>query len=562
MMLREIYVKNYILVPELRLKFPEGMTVISGETGAGKSILVGSIGLIFAESASGLEAWDKTRPIYLEAVFGINSDPNLREYLAQINAESDADLILAREISVAGKSSYFIGGRRVTATVIKALKGLLVDFHHQRDQQKLLSGAYQLEVLDRFGDAQGLREDFSRRFREIKKERQTLQVMLSKQEEQKQKLELYRYQYEELQKAEIKCGEDQALQKEYELLTHSVSITELVQNMNQELFEDEHSVLDKLAHYNSHLQEYRDLNDSLGNAAESLLEALESLKSSSEFISGLLNSLSYDPERLARVEARLDLINELLHKHRVKTVDELQQLFLLREQELKDAEDFEQAIELSRRRLEQSLLELQDCASKLSKTRTKAAKELAEELQISIRKLALKDARFQIEIDKIRKSQNLNADPLSAYAESGQDSVNFMFSANPGTTLKALTAVASGGEMSRILLGIKEVLASREAPRLLVLDEIDSGIGGKTAESVAACISEIAKRHPVLCITHLAQIAAQADTHIAVEKNSDKKTTVTLRMLDAEDRTKELARMLSGKLTDASLKHAEELRQD
>jgi len=182
-------------------------------------------------------------------------------------------------------------------------------------------------------------------------------------------------------------------------------------------------------------------------------------------------------------------------------------------------------------------------------------------LQSSIRKLAIKDARLQIEIDKISKPENIPIDPVSAFSESGQDTVEIKFSANPGSSPKALSAVASGGEMSRILLGIKEVLVAREAPRLLILDEIDAGIGGKTAESVANCLAKITERHPVLCITHLAQIAAQADTHIAVEKNSSAKTTVALRVLNKEERTRELARMLSGKLTDAALRHAEELRK-
>jgi DNA repair protein RecN (Recombination protein N) len=561
-MLRELYINNYLLVPELRLSLGDGMTVITGETGAGKSILAGSIGLIFGDSALGLEAWDKARPIYLEAVFAVADSQDLQEKLHEINAENDAELILAREISIAGKSSYYIGGRRVAAAVMKSLRVLLVDFHHQRDQQKILSPSHQLEILDRFADTQAQRDDFAQGFKEIKRLRQLLEEKERMQEEQRQRLELFRYQYDELQKAELKPGEDLALQKEYELLSHSVGILELGQSINQDLFADEDSVFDRLAHYNSKLQEYRSLNDNLGNAAESLLEAMESLRSVSEHLDGLMDTLSYDPARLTQLESRLDEINALLYKHKVKTVDDLQQLVIDREQELQRAESFDLEIADIRSQLKQGLQDLQKAAESLSNKRRKAAKELAARLQTSIRQIAMKDARFQIEIDKFRKTQNIQTDLLSAYSESGQDSVNFLFSANTGMSLNALSAVASGGEMSRILLGVKEVLADKESPRLVILDEIDSGIGGKTAESVARCIMKIAKKHPILCISHLAQIAAGADTHIAVEKSSDDKAVVSLRILDAEQRTRELARMLSGKITDASLKHAEELISD
>lgn len=560
-MLSEIYIKNYLLVPELRLPFERGLCVLTGETGAGKSIIVGSIGLIFGESAAGLEAYDKNKPIYLEATFSPSPDKELQSYLQQINAESNDELILAREISVSGKSSYYIGGRKVNAAVMKGLKTLLIDFHHQRDQQKLLSGAYQLEILDRFAETVQRREDYTAAFRKLKKLQRDLDDMIQKQERQKQQLELYRYQYEELENAQLKSHEDALLQQEYELLSHSLEILELSQSLNQLSFESENSIFNQLSHFNTQLQRFKQLNPALDNAAEALLEAMEALRSVSSHLADVSDSLSYDPSRLAELEQRLDLINALLHKHKAKSVDELQQLFQQRAEELNAAQDFDQQLQMLSKQMDTDLQELLNKADLLSSQRKKAAQKLAQELQSSIRRLGIKEARLQIEIDKISPAENIQSDPFSALTESGQDKVEIRFSANPGSSLKALSAVASGGEISRILLGIKEVLVAREAPRLLILDEIDAGIGGKTAEMVAECIAKIALKHPVLCITHLAQIAAQADRHIAVEKHSDEKTTVTLRVLDREERIRELARMLSGKLTDAALRHAQELRK-
>ena len=560
-MLREIYIKNYILVPELRLQFEAGLTVISGETGAGKSIIVGSIDLIFGESASDLEPFDVNEPIYLEATFLPAADPELIDYLQELNAPCEEELILAREISVKGKSTYYIGGRRVNAAVVKGLKELLIDFHHQRDQQKLLSNSYQLCLLDRYADTIGLRDTFTQSFREIKSQRQTLQEMIRRQNEQKQKLELYRYQHEELQKAALKTGEDTLLEQEFELQNHSLDILELIQSMKHTTFEKEDSILDQLCTYSNRLQSFKTLNPALENADKALMEALEALRTVSSSVSEIGDSLAYDPVRLSAIGSRLDAINELLYKHKVKTVEELQQLFQKRKQEILALEDFDKSIKELSDKVDRETKELIRLADLLSDKRQKASVKLAQELEGSIRLLAMNDAKLQIEIDKKPQLENLQSDPLSAFTESGQDRMEILFSANPGSSLKALAAVVSGGELSRILLGIKEVLVAREAPRLLILDEIDAGIGGKAAESVAACIGKIACRHPVVCITHLAQIAAQADTHIAVTKFGDAKTTVTLRVLNKEERTKELARMLSGKLTDAALRHAEELRK-
>jgi DNA repair protein RecN (Recombination protein N) len=560
-MLSEIYIKNYILLPELRLQIGAGLTVISGETGAGKSIIVGSIGLIFGESAMGLEAYDVSQPIYLEATFLPTADPELNDYLQEINTPPEDELILAREISVAGKSAYYIGGRKVTAAVMKGLKALLIDFHHQRDQQKMLSNSHQLYLLDRYADTIKLRDSFTQSFREIKAQRQTLQDMIRRQNEQKQKLELYRYQHEELEKAALETGEDTLLEQEYELQNNSLDILELSQSMKQETFEKEDSIFDQLSLYSNRLQSFKTLNPALNNAAQALVEAMEALRCVSSSLSEIGDSLAYNPARLSAIESRLNAINELLHKHKVKNVKELQELFQSRRQEILALEDFDKSIQELSDKVEKEVKELVKLADLLSDKRQKAAVKLAQELQNSIRQLAMKDARLQIDIDKKPQQEILQSDSLSAFTESGQDRMEILFSANPGSSLKALATVASGGELSRILLGIKEVLVAREAPRLLILDEIDAGIGGKTAESVAACIGKIACRHPVFCITHLAQIAAQADTHIAVTKNSDIKTTVTLTVLSKAERTRELARMLSGKITEASLRHAEELRK-
>jgi len=559
-MLSEIYIKNYILVPELRMKFGPGLTVISGETGAGKSILVGSVALIFGDSATGLEAFDPAQPIYLEACFLPAMDQDLQDYLAEISAPNDDELVLAREISAGGKSSYYIGGRKVSAQVIKKLRTMLLDFHHQRDQQKLLNSQYQLEILDRYAGTVEICKEFGLAYREIRRKQQLLDDMLRQEEKNRQMIDLYQYQFDELEKAELKTGEDIHLQQEYELQSHSKEILDLAHGMNTGLFEADNSIFDRLGSFQAQLDRYRNLNQHIEEACSSLFEAREALRVTSSALSALLDTMTFDPSRLDRISNRLDLINSLLHKHKAQNVEELLQLFRSREKEIADADDFRQQISQLQLELDEDAKVLAVKADELSELRSKASIRLAAELQHSIRHLALEHARVQIEIDKKANTENVMSAGISAYTESGQDAVEILFSANPGSRIKPLAKVASGGELSRILLGIKQVLARGMLPKLLILDEIDAGVGGQTAELMAAAISEIARLHPVLCITHLAQIAAYANTHIAVEKVSGDKTCVSLRVLNSEERTRELARMLSGHITEHALKHADELR--
>ncbi|HRX76232.1 MAG TPA: DNA repair protein RecN, partial [Candidatus Cloacimonadota bacterium] len=399
-MLAEIYIRNYILVPELRIRFESGLTVITGETGAGKSILVGSVALIFGDSAAGLEAYDPSSPIYLETSFIPNQDPLLREYLNQINADWEEELVLAREISVNGKSSYFVGGRKVSAQVLKNLKPLLLDFHHQRDQQKLLSAAYQLELLDRYADSTGLCADFAMAFKELKSKQRQLQEMQKQEEMQQQRLELYRYQYAELEKADIQAGEDTDLQQEFELQSHGKEIQELALGMNLALMESENSIVDQLGQFQAQLEHYRRLNPQIEDAASLLVEATEALRNTAQTLSSLTDNISFDPGRLSYLESRLDTINNLLYKHRVHNVEELLQLFQKRQKEIASADDFQQQIIALQESIAIGMQELAQKADKLSAIRRTAALALAEELQNSIRQLALAQSSIQIRIDK------------------------------------------------------------------------------------------------------------------------------------------------------------------
>ncbi|PKN72714.1 MAG: DNA repair protein RecN [Candidatus Cloacimonetes bacterium HGW-Cloacimonetes-3] len=559
-MLTEIYIKNYLMLPEIRLSFEAGLTVLSGETGAGKSILVGSISLIFGDSQPGLEAYDKSQPIYLEASFRQNGDPMLQSLLSASGVQPDEEVILAREISPAGKSTYYLGGRKVSSGVLKELKPFMIDFHHQRDQQRLLSQSYQLELLDAFAEADALREEFSILYHRTKENMKSLQGMKAEAEKQKQLQELYQFQFEELEAAKLSSGEDTALMQEYDLLSHVQEINEISQSINISLFEQENSVYDQVNSSLSQISRFENLNPHLQEASKSLTQSLEAMQEAAAHLSSMSETLSTDPDRMEAIQTRLDTINTLLYKHKVRSIEELLELFTQRSIQLSSLNSRQDAISGLEKQLQEDFLLLQEKADELSDKRHSAAVLLKVELENGIRDLSIPNGRFEIRIDKKSKAEKILSEFISAVSETGQDTLQFMFSANPGFDLKPLAAVVSGGELSRILLAIKKVLASRIPEKLIILDEIDSGIGGKTAGNVAEFIASLSKRQQILCITHLAQIAAVADCHIAITKDKvDARSRISMQILDSDKRLQEIARMLSGSLSSTAVEHAREL---
>lgn len=559
-MLTEIQIQNYLFVPQQKLEFGPGMTVLSGETGAGKSILVGAISLIFGDASPALEAFDPQKPIYLEASFDISQNSELQEYLSQQGQETEEELILARELTLAGRSVYYLNGRRVAAAMMRELKPLMIDFHHQRDQQRLLSNSYQLQLLDLHAQNQDLKSSFVYRYRELREQIKDLKSLKERAETQRQLQELYQFQCEELEKAALREGEELELQQEFDLLNHAQEIAETATAASFDLYEGENSVYAKISGSLAGLAKFSHLNQRLAAIEQSLHDCQEQISENATALSELTMELDSNPNRLEAIQERLDLINSLLYKHKLTSSGELLELQARREEQLNSFADLGQKIENLELSIKQNFTELKQSADKLSESREKAAAKLSEELQDNISQLSLPDARFKISIDRKSEGKIIMQEYLDSCTEQGQDSCQFFFSANRGGQLKPLSAVASGGELSRILLAIKKVLSLRMDEKLMILDEIDAGIGGKTAENVAQFIFQLARRHRIICITHLAQIAAIADRQIALNKESGgPKSVIKMKELKPEQRLEELARMLSGDVSSVSLQHAREL---
>ncbi|MDY0111699.1 MAG: DNA repair protein RecN, partial [Candidatus Syntrophosphaera sp.] len=361
-------------------------------------------------------------------------------------------------------------------------------------------------------------------------------------------------------KANLKLGEDEELQKEFELLSNAQELIEIASNAYLSLYESEDNLHSRLAQVINSLASYTSIYPRLSPILESLRDCLEQISSSALDLNDISQSITHNPQRLQEIQLRLDDINSLLYKHRTKNIAELVELFKQRESQINAMEDLGAQIIALETNIQQNYEKLITLGNKLTESRQKAAESLAIELQDNIRLLSIPDALFQINIDK-KTTQNIILEQyLSLCSEEGEDICQFLFSANRGSDLKPLSAVASGGELSRILLAIKKVLSERMEEKLIILDEIDVGIGGKTADYVAQFIYQLAQHHRIICITHLAQIAAIANQQLALQKVPGKhKNIIRIIPLEPKQRKQELARMLAGDISEISLKHAEEL---
>ncbi len=561
-MLAELYLRNYILIPELRLRFNKGFTVLTGETGAGKSIIVGALNLVFGIQSAGQIALDAEKETYVELTFLVEpAYLELKAYLEEIGASfPEGELVIAREFAPGGRSVSYLNGRKTNISILRDLYLLLVDFHFQRDQQKLLNGAYQLDLLDSFGKLGEAKAQYQEKLRSLNRMITELQKLENEDSRNEQLSELYAFQAEELRSASLTPDEDSALQQEFELLSHADEIVRHTGALHSKLYEEENSVYDVLSHARNQLDKYSayssqlaEINDKLGSCLELVGELSKELRTQQDGIHS-------DAARLESIHRRLDLLNHLKAKYKAASIEELLQYYRRIDEFLRSRDSNQEQIAALKQNIEVTLSDLIRAAGVLSEKRQKTAKVLAADIEKKVKLLAIGNARMEIKIDKIPDSEIVMTNYQKFFGESGQDRIEMLFSANLGSPLQPLREIVSGGELSRILLATKKSLAEILPKRTIILDEIDLGIGGKTAGALADFIHDLAQSHQVICITHLAKIAAAGESHYYIDKNVTKgKTLVNVEILDDDTRRREIARMLSGHITETSLKHANEL---
>ena len=548
-MLKHLYIKNYALIEQLDIDFETGFSVITGETGAGKSIILGAIGLLLGQRADSKAVKTGCQKCTIEAQFDI-SRYSLNEWFDENELDiEEGECIIRRELTATGKSRGFINDTPVTVQQMKELGEMLVDIHSQHQNLLLQKTDFQLSILDIIADNEQLRSNYHNTFAEYKKNVKELEELKQMLTDSREKEDLMRFQLEELTAANLTDGEQEELEQEQEAATHTEDIKMALYEADN-MLNGEGATLDLLRQANSKLSSVTSLYAKIEPLSERMESALIELKDIANEVAREAENIDFNPERMAMVEERLDMIYTLQRKHHKNTIAEL-----LQEQEhlseiISGIDNSDEAIK-DKEQLCQKLLDAASkLAEKLSQTRKKASAKIEKDICKRLEALGMPNVDFQIKIDQ------------GDLTPTGKDVVSFMFSANKGMALRPVAQVASGGEIARLMLSLKALISATVKLPTIIFDEIDTGVSGKIAEKMAEIMKEMGNSgRQVISITHLPQIAALGTYHYKVEKHDTKEITTTImRQLSNEERIDEIAQMLSGSdITDAAKTNAKEL---
>lgn len=551
-MLAELIVENYAVVERARIQFHEGLNLLTGETGSGKSIVVDSLALLLGARASGDMVRTGAEKARISGIFRFTVTPELAAALEEAGIElDDDDVIVEREISSSGKSRAFVANRTVSTGLLRQLAPALADIHGQNDQQLLFNPQRQRDLLDQFAQTGPLRERLSSVYRDWRETRRKLDDLLRNEQEKLRLADMWRFQIQEIEAAHIKPGEDEALESEKRVQQNTTRLQENASTAFELLYESEESAINLVRRALKRVDELTRIDASLNGTSAGLKQAEIGIEESAWTLRDYLDKLEADPRRLEDIETRLDVLDRLKRKYGGSLESVLAFVEDARRQldQVENAASHQQALEKEQRRLAD---EYEKMAAELTRERTKAAERLSRQVEAELKGLAMSGTRFEVSTRPIE------------WSSSGADEIEFLVSPNRGEELRPMGKIASGGELSRISLALKTAIGdagSSEDVHTLVFDEVDAGVGGAAAASVGKRLKMLSATNQVICVTHLAQIAGFADHHYAVSKSEKNGRVATdVKELDRKERAHEIARMLSGEtVTAEALKHAEQL---
>jgi DNA repair protein RecN (Recombination protein N) len=552
-MIKSLRVRNLATIEDLELGMEPGFSILTGETGAGKSIIIDAIRLILGEKASPDLVRTGKKDAGIEAVFDL---AGFSEGLEDLPTAEDGELFIQRQITDQGTGKAYINGVLVPVRRLKDLGPKLVDIYGQNDHVFLLHLENHLRYLDAFVDAPELQRDVARLAQELRRLVQERKDLESRERERDERLDFIAFQLREIEAARLRPGEDADLQREREILRNSEKIAGLVDRALDIAYLREDSLVPLLSRLQGVLAELGRFDDSLRDLQTGLRESSVILKDVADSLVRFKDRRSEAAGNLEALEERLSVIEKLKRKHGGTIETALERLDGLRKEQAALAAGRERLSDIDGE-IRSRFLDFATLVRKLGRLRTEAARELERLVEKEISLLGMKKARFSVRVASAEPSLD---EPVTIRDQGGED-VEFLISPNPGEELRPLRRIASGGELSRIMLALKSVGKESESRKTLIFDEIDSGIGGKTAEFIAQKLRQLAARHQVICITHLPQIASTAGHHFRVEKKIEKQRTFTLaKRLGRDERVTEIARLISGsRLTDASLEIAREM---
>lgn len=542
-MLKELRIKNLAIIDDLTVRFAKGLNVLTGETGAGKSIVVDALGLSLGDRAQSDLVMSGESEAVVQAYFDLDNFDDLQD----LGIDASDGLLLKRVISSGGKSRAYINDSMVTLQTLSSVGKSLVDILSQHEHQSLLTQETQRTLLDSYGKVLPEKEPVEKLYYQVHALEIRHAELRDKSRERAQRLDLLRFQLNEIESASLKPGEKEALEDERKILANMNKLTELTETAYSALYESEGSCSERLSKVVSMLREMSAIDGSISEALQLVEAAMPLVEDASISLGRYRDRFDFEAGRLEHIEDRLDLIKKLEKKYGQGIDAIMMHMDRVRAelQEIESADENLASVEAELKIREEELLK---AASALSEKRRKTAQKIEKLITSTLRELAFGKAAFSIEMK------------TGAVGPSGMDKIEFIFSANPGEPMKPLSKIISGGELSRVMLALKSILADVDDVPVLIFDEVDAGIGGKTAESVAKKLALISAGRQLLCITHLPQIASRGDFHLKIEKKeTGNKVHVEVKELDGKERQDEIARMLSGTITEISRRHAEEL---
>ena len=549
-MLLEISIKNFAIIQSISLNFEEGMTVLTGETGAGKSIIIDAMNMMLGARATTDVIRHGAPKAEIEGLFSLENSRVLQEIFDEQGLEMSDEIIIRREILQNGRSISRVNGQMVNLSVLKAIGQQLVDIHGQHDQEELMRPHRHIQMLDEFGDADffELKEAYQTSFDNYRQMRKQVLDIKKNQLEHKARIEMLEFQMAEIEAANLKAGEDVILNQERDKLLNHKNIADTLTNAYSMLDNEEFSSLANVRSAMNDMESLEEYDPDYREISSSLSETYYVLEDITKRLESIIDDLDFDGNRLMQVESRLDLIHTITRKYGT-SVDDV----LLYFEKITDEYNLLTGNNLSSEDMEVELKKLEknlvDLAGQVAQARHHLAQDLEAEIKQELQDLYMEKAQFQVRFTS------------GKFNREGNESVEFYISTNPGEDFKPLVKVASGGELSRLMLAIKSAFSRKEGKTSIVFDEVDTGVSGRVAQAIAQKIHKIGQHGQVLAISHLPQVIAIADNQFFIEKVSDENSTVsTVRLLSLEERVEEVAKMLAGEdVTEAALTQAREL---
>ncbi len=553
-MLLNMHIKNLALINEIDINFNEGLNILTGETGAGKSIIIGSLGICLGGKFSKELLRDDTKDGLVELMFSVDSQ-EIKDELGHLEVYPDEEdvILISRRINSAGKTINRINDNTVTIGKLKDVAGVLIDLHAQHEQQTLLKVSKHMDILDRFGGEQlsQLKAQVSSSYQQYMDIKTRLEAESMDENEKNKQIDYLQYQIDEIEKANLKLGEDEELEALYKKIVNSKEILTTADEVYKVTgYGSRDSAAEQIGRALSQMKRVAELDGDFQSSYDTLVDIDSMLNDFNRELSAYMKGMEFDDEEFKTVESRLDLINSLKAKYGREIADILNALGDYRT-ELENLVSFDEYIAKLRDELLKVEQELITKCNKLSNKRKEVSVHMCKQIKDALFELNFMSVEFEMRFEE-----------LDRFTTSGTDSAQFYISTNVGEAIRPLSQVASGGELSRVMLALKSCIANLDATPTLVFDEIDVGISGRTAQAVAEKMSVIGRHHQLICITHLPQIAAMADTHYVIEKNVENNKTITnIKKLTKDEEISEIARLLGGaEITEATITSAKEMK--